>query len=106
MDIGEEPPLPKDLMLETVRTGPWRQTVESHLTWKKQLLEDITTKQLRANRWKNIKQAEREFKEANDPANYVVENNTTMYFKRVFEENFPTSSSTRNVETNYRGSHE
>jgi hypothetical protein len=25
MDIGEEPPLPEDLMLETVRTGPWRQ---------------------------------------------------------------------------------
>jgi hypothetical protein len=40
MDIGEEPPLPEDLMLEDVRTVPWRQTVESHLTWKKQLLED------------------------------------------------------------------
>jgi hypothetical protein len=28
MDIGEEPPLPEDLMLEAVRTGPWRQTVQ------------------------------------------------------------------------------
>ena len=81
-DIGEEPPLPEDLMLEAVRAGPWRQTVESHLTWKKQLLEDITTKQLRANRWKDIKQAEREFQEANGPANYAAENNT----KRVLEE--------------------
>jgi hypothetical protein len=43
MDIGEEPPLPEDLILEAVRADPWRQTVESHLTWKKQLLEDITT---------------------------------------------------------------
>jgi hypothetical protein len=82
MDIFEELPLPEDLILEAVRTGPWRQTVESHLTWKKQLLEDITTKQLRANRWKDIQQVEREFTEANDPANYAVENNT----KRVFEE--------------------
>ncbi len=41
MDIGEEPPVPDDLMLETVRADPWWQTVESHLTWKKQLLEDI-----------------------------------------------------------------
>jgi hypothetical protein len=69
-------------MLEAVRTGPWRQTVESHLTWKKQLLEDITTKQLRANRWKDIKRAEQEFKEANGPANYAAENST----KRVLEE--------------------
>ncbi len=82
MDIGEEPSLPEDLMLETVRTGPWRQTVESHLTWKKQLLEDITTKQLRANRWKDIKRTEQELKEANGPANYAAENNT----KRVLEE--------------------
>jgi hypothetical protein len=65
MDIGEEPPVPDDLMLETVRTGPWRQTVESHLTWKNQLLEDITTKQLRTNRWKDVKRVEQEFKEAN-----------------------------------------
>ena len=50
MDISEELPLPEDLMLETVRVGPWRQTVESHLMWKKQLLEDITTKQIRENR--------------------------------------------------------
>jgi hypothetical protein len=33
MDIGEGLPLPKDLMLEAVRVGPWRQTVESHLMW-------------------------------------------------------------------------
>ena len=32
MDIGEGPPLPEDLILEAVRVGPWRQTVESHLT--------------------------------------------------------------------------
>jgi hypothetical protein len=82
MDIGEEPSLPEDLMLEAVRTGPWRQAVESHLTWKKKLLEDITTKQLRANRWKDIKRTEQEFKEANDPATYAVENST----KRVLEE--------------------
>jgi len=65
MDIGEEQPLPEDLMLKAVKVGPWRHTVESHLMWKKQLLEDITTKQLRANRWKDIKRAEKEFKEAN-----------------------------------------
>ncbi len=82
IDIGEEPPLPEDLMLEAFRTGPCRQTVESHLTWKKQLLEDITTKQLRTNRWTDIKQAERDFKEVNGPANYAVEINT----KRVLEE--------------------
>ena len=82
MDIGEEPSLPEDLMLEAVRTGPWRQTVESHLTWKKQLLEDITTKQIRANRWKDIKRAEQEFKEANGQANYAEENST----KRVLDE--------------------
>jgi hypothetical protein len=42
MDIGEDLPIPEDLMLESVKTDPWRQTVQSHLTWKKQVLEDIT----------------------------------------------------------------
>ncbi len=37
---------------------------------------------MRANRWKDIKRAEQEFKEANGPANYAVENST----KRVLEE--------------------
>jgi hypothetical protein len=82
MDVGEEPPVPEELMLEAVRVGPWRQTVESHLMWKKQLLEDITTKQLRDNRWKDVKRVEQEFKEANGPANYAAENST----KRVLEE--------------------
>ena len=52
------------------------------MTWKKQLLEDITTKQLRANRWKDVKRAEQEFKEANGQTNYSVENST----KRVLAE--------------------
>ena len=69
-------------MLEAVKTGPWRQTVESHLTWKKQVLEDITTKQLRDNRWKDVKRAEQEFKEANGQANFAEENST----KRTLEE--------------------
>ena len=50
--------------------------------WKKALLEDITTKQIRANRWKDIKRTEQEFKEANGPSNYTAENST----KRVLEE--------------------
>jgi hypothetical protein len=37
---------------------------------------------LRVNRWKDIRQDEREFKETNGPVNYVAENKT----KRVFEE--------------------
>ena len=52
------------------------------MTWKKQVLEDITTKQLRVNRYKDVKRAEQEFKEANGQANYAAENNT----KRVLEE--------------------
>ena len=49
MDIREEISFAKDMMLVEVNAGPWRQTVESHLVWKKQLLEDITTKQIHAN---------------------------------------------------------
>jgi hypothetical protein len=45
-------------------------------------LEDITTKQLRVNRWKDVKRAEQEFKEANGQANFAVENST----KRTLEE--------------------
>jgi hypothetical protein len=45
-------------------------------------LEDITPKQLRANRWKDVKRAEQEFKEANDQANFAAENST----KRTLEE--------------------
>ena len=82
MDIGEDPPIPEDLMLKAVRTGPWRQAVESHLAWKKQVLEDITTKQLRANRRKDVKRAEQEFKEANGQTNFAAENST----KRTLEE--------------------
>jgi hypothetical protein len=82
MDIGEELPIPEDLILEAVRTGPWWQTVESHLSWKKQVLEDITTKQLRANRWKDIKRAEQEFTEVNGQANYAEGKST----KRTLEE--------------------
>ena len=82
MDVSEELPIPDDLMFETVKGDLWRQTVESHLSWKKQLLEDITTKQIRANRWKDIKQAEKEFKEANGPANFASDNGP----KRVLED--------------------
>jgi hypothetical protein len=81
MDVSEELPIPDDLMFETVKGDLWRQTVESHLSWKKQLLEDITTKQIRANRWKDIQQAEKEFKEANGPANFASDGP-----KRVLEE--------------------
>ena len=45
-------------------------------------MEDITSKQLRVNRWKDIKRAEQEFKEANDQANFAAENST----KRTLEE--------------------
>jgi ribonuclease HI len=45
-------------------------------------LEDITTKQLRTNRWKDVKRAEQEFKEANGQANFAAENST----KRTLEE--------------------
>jgi hypothetical protein len=45
-------------------------------------LEDITTKQLRVNKWKDVKRAEQEFKEANGQANFAVENST----KRTLEE--------------------
>ena len=82
MDVSEELPLPEDLILEAVRGDLWRQTVESHISWKKQLLEDITMKQIRANRWKDIRRAEQEFKEANGPANYATDNGP----KRVLEE--------------------
>jgi hypothetical protein len=82
MDIGEDRPIPEDLLLEAVKTGPGRQTVESCLTWKKQVLEDITTKQLRANRWKDDKRAEQEFKEVNGQSNFAAENST----KRTLEE--------------------
>ena len=73
-------------MLEAVRAGPWRQTVESHLTWKKQLLEDITTKQIRANRWQDIKGAEQEFKEDYGPVNYVVENSTKSVLEEIHQD--------------------
>ena len=32
LDIREEPSLPKDMMLVAVNEGPWRQTLESHLS--------------------------------------------------------------------------
>jgi hypothetical protein len=56
--------------------------VESHLSWKNQVLEDITTKQWRANRWKDVKRTEQEFKEANGQTNYAEENST----KRTLDE--------------------
>jgi hypothetical protein len=86
MDVSEELPLPDDLMLETVKGDLWRQTVESHLSWKKQLLEDITTKQIRANRWKDIKQAEKEFKEANGPANFATDNGPTRVLEDIHQD--------------------
>jgi hypothetical protein len=43
LDIREELALPKDAMLAAVKEGPCRETIESHLRWKKQLLQDITT---------------------------------------------------------------
>jgi hypothetical protein len=143
MDISEELPLSEDLMLEEVRVGPWSQTVESHLTWKKQLLEDITTKQIRANRWKDTQRVEQEFRDANGPVNYTLENSTKRVFeeippghsdrilhpwphhlnqcptpvgrretdrigpRRIYDNHLlPTTSSTRNVETNHRRSHD
>jgi hypothetical protein len=45
-------------------------------------LEDITTKQLRTNRWKDVKRDEQEFKEANGQANCAAESST----KRTLEE--------------------
>ncbi len=45
-------------------------------------MEDITTKKLRANKWKDVKRAEQEFKEANGQTNFAAENST----KRTLEE--------------------
>ncbi len=61
MDIGEDRTIPEDLILEEVKIGPWWQTIESCLSWKKQ---------------------EQEFKEVNGQANFAVENST----KRTLEE--------------------
>ena len=107
-------------------------------------MEDITTKQLRANRWKDVKRAEQEFKGANGPANYAAENCTKRVLEEIHQDtatgfyvhDLVTSAdcphpwdgerqigadqgvsmkttvspqiqlTTRNVETNYRGSHE
>ena len=46
LDIREELALSKDTMLAAVTEGPWRLAIESSLEWKKQLLEDTTTKQI------------------------------------------------------------
>ncbi len=45
-------------------------------------MEDITTKQLRTNKWKDVKRAEQEFKEVNGQTNFAAENRT----KRTLEE--------------------
>jgi len=86
LDLGGDRPIPEDLMLEAVKAGPWRQTIESCLAWKKQVLEDITTKQLRTNRWKDTKRAEQEFKEANGQANFGAETSTKRTLAEIHQD--------------------
>ena len=68
--------LSKDIMLTVVNEGPWRQTIESHLVREKQLLEDITTKQIRANTGKEIQHTPRDFMKEKGPDKYSKEENT------------------------------
>jgi hypothetical protein len=46
--------LPREIMQTVVRdrSSPWKRAVETLLTRKKQLMEDITRKQILTNRWK------------------------------------------------------
>ena len=61
LDIREELALSKETMLTLVKEGPWKETIQRHIEWKKQLLEDLTTKQINANLGRMINQEEQEY---------------------------------------------
>ena len=46
------------------RSSPWKRAVETLLTRKKQLLEDITKKQILTNRWKLEEREHQEFEKS------------------------------------------
>ena len=48
-------------MLTSVKEGPWKETIQRHIEWKKQLLVDLTTKQINTNLGRMIKQEEQEY---------------------------------------------
>jgi hypothetical protein len=54
MDLRDELMLSREMMQTVVRdrSSPWKRAVETLLTLKKQLLEDLTKKQILTNRWK------------------------------------------------------
>ena len=86
MDIREELCLPNHMILAAVNEDPWIQTVESHLVWKKQLLEDITTKQIDANIGKEIQRTQRDFVKEQGPAKYSKEESTEVELGEIKQE--------------------
>ena len=63
MDLRDELMLSREIMQTVVRdrSSPWKTAVETLLTSKKQLLEDITKKQILTNRWTLEEREHQEF---------------------------------------------
>ncbi len=63
MDLRDELMLSREIMQTVVRdrASPWKREVETLLTRKKQLLEDVTKKQILTNRWKMEERQRQDF---------------------------------------------
>jgi hypothetical protein len=80
MDLRDELMLSREIMQTVVRdrSSPWRRAVETLLTRKKQLLEDITKKQILTNRWKLEERERQEFEKALGWSKFSKEDTTRM----------------------------
>ena len=80
MDLRDELMLSRETMQTVVRdrSSPWRRAVETLLTRKKQLLEDITKKQILTNRWKLEERERQEFEKALGWSKFSKEDTTRM----------------------------
>jgi hypothetical protein len=72
--------LEREIMQTVVRdrSSPWKRAVETLLARKKQLLEDITKKQILTNRWKLEERERQEFEKALGWSKFSKEDTTRV----------------------------
>jgi hypothetical protein len=80
MDLRDELMLSREIMQTVVRdrSSPWKRAVETLLTRKKQLLEDITKKQILTNRWKLEERERQDFEKALGWSKFSKEDTTRV----------------------------
>jgi hypothetical protein len=80
MDLRDELMLSREIMQTVVRdrASPWKRAVETLLTRKKKLLEDITKKQILTNRWKMEERERQDFEKALGWSKFSKEDTTRV----------------------------